>query len=179
MEELEKQDQEVQGTTEQSGVTETTDPMEELKQKAQELGATVLTQKELQSLIDREITRAIKSREENLKKEQEKKLLEEQGRYEELLKLERKEALEKLKREYLEARGLNELNGFIDVSSLASKSITEATEELTQVLASLESVIGQMVEKRLKEMQRTTVKPTKQEEINDIRQALIERLRFG
>lgn len=179
MEELEKQDQAGQETTEQSGVSESTDPMEELKQKAQELGAAVLTQKELQSLIDREITRAIKTREENLKKEQEKKLLEEQGRYEELLKLERKEALEKLKREYLEARGLSELNSFIDVNALASKSITEATEELTQLLSSVESVIGQMVEKRLKEVQRTTVKPSKPEEINDIRQALMDRLRFG
>lgn len=143
------------------------DPVEVLRQVAEELGVKdvkLLTEKELRSTIDREVTKAIKTRDEKLKKEAEKKLLEEQGKYEELLKLERVEALENLKKEFLTMAQLEKFEEFIDVKAFAEKPLADGTAELKEMLNGLKEFVDDVVEERVKqriaEMQKGTAQPT-------------------
>ncbi|MGB4751754.1 MAG: hypothetical protein WBH60_03825 [Fervidobacterium sp.] len=192
MEELEKQVS-AEATSQEGALQETeevlhddTNPLEVLKTTAEQLGVKdvhLLTEKELRSLIDREVTKAIKTREEKLKKEQEMKLLQEQGKYEEILKMERKEALEKVKQEFLEANQLEEFAELVNVDSFLDKPIGEAVVQLKDTLGKLKNYVDTLVEAKLKErissLQRTPV-PVNQTNTGDVKQILSERLKnFG
>jgi len=192
MEELVKQGPEVINSDE--GVTQETvdevvhddnDPIEVLKAMATQLGVAdihLLTEKELRSIIDREVTKAIKTREEKLRKEQEMKLLQEQGKYEELLKLERKEALERVKGEFLESAQLTEFADLIDVNAYVDKPLAEAVTQLKDTLNRLKNYVDTLVEIRLKErinsLQRNPISTsTSSVSVSDIKQILSERLK--
>jgi len=142
------------------------DPMEVLKATAIQLGlnpddVAIMTKKQLQSYVDSAITKAIKTREEKLKKQAEIEKMKEKGQYEQLLRQERKEALEDLKKTYLQAKGLPEEFGvLITVDSLADLSLTEAKEQLTNVLNTVAQKVNEIVEakvsERLKAMEKGT-----------------------
>lgn len=143
----------VQETVEEV-IHDDTDPIEILKATATQLGISdvhVLTEKELRSIIDREITKAIKTREEKLRKEQEMKLLQEQGKYEEILRMERKEALEQVKNEFLEAAQLGELADLIDVNAFVDRPLNEGVSRLKETLNRLKNYVDTLVEIKLKE----------------------------
>jgi len=132
-------------------------PIEALKMTAIELGLNpdelaIMTTKELQSYVDSQITKAIKTREEKLKKKAEIEKMKEKGEYEKLLKQERKEALEDLKITYLKAKGLpEEIGVLIDVNNLIDLSLTEAKEQLTDVVDKVAEKINELVEQKVNE----------------------------
>ena len=132
-------------------------PIEALKMTAIELGLNpeelaIMTTKELQSYVDSQITKAIKTREEKLKKKAEIEKMKEKGEYEKLLKQERKEALEDLKITYLKAKGLpEEIGALIDVNNLIDLSLTDAKEQLTDVVDKVAEKINELVEQKVSE----------------------------
>jgi len=142
------------------------DPKAVLAETARQLGLnpdeiSIMTNKELQSYVDSAITRALKSREENLKKQAEIEKMKEKGQYEQLLKQERKEALEDLKNTYLQAKGLPEEFGvLISIEPLADLTLTEAKEQLTSTLNAVSQKLNEIVElkvnERLKNMEKGT-----------------------
>jgi hypothetical protein len=133
------------------------DPIEALRATAIELGlnpeeVAIMTKKELQSQIDRAVTQAIKTREEKLKKKAEIEKMKEKGQYEQLLRQERKEALEDLKNTYLQAKGLPlEFGALITVDPLVDKSLSEAKEELVGAVETIAGKINEIVESRVNE----------------------------
>jgi len=180
MAEMEKQDvvqQPEAGATQQTEseavneevLHDDTDPIEVLKATAQQLGidideVQILSKKELQSLIDRQVTQAIKTREEKLKKEEEKRRLETEGKYQELLRLERREALEDYKTVLLKAKNLPDflaaavqVDAFVDVPFVEAKSKLE--EQINQLVAAYEQHINDILQKKARETQKGTATP--------------------
>ncbi|ABR31305.1 hypothetical protein SU69_07400 [Thermosipho melanesiensis] len=154
------------GDNTQSGTNEEVlyddkDPIEALKATAIELGlnpddVAIMTKKELQSQIDRAVTQAIKTREEKLKKKAEIEKMKEKGQYEQLLRQERREALEDLKNTYLQAKGLpQEFGVLITVDPLVDKSLTEAKEELVDAVETIATKINEIVEAKVNEKLKT------------------------
>jgi len=133
------------------------DPKQALLETAKELGLdpddlVFMTKKELQSYVDRMVTQAIKTREEKLKKKAEIEKLKEKGQWEQLLRQERAEALEDLKRTYMQAKGLpEEFAELIDVSPLLEKSLSEAKETLTETIERIAGKINEIVEAKVNE----------------------------
>lgn len=200
MEELEKQQE--QAVNSQEGTEPVTgneqvneevlhddqDPLETLRQMAEQLGVKdvkLLTEKELRSIIDKEVTKAIKTREENIRKEEERKRLQEQGKYEEILKLERQELLESLKQSYIEAYNIPEVFAkLIDTKVLAEMPIVEgkqAIQELfTTIKEELDKIVESRVSQRISEVQKAAFKPSENINSNDIKAVLKERFKnFG
>lgn len=142
------------------------DPIEVLRATAIQLGldpeeVAIMTRKELQSQIDKAVTQAIKTREEKLRKKAEIEKMKEKGNWEQLLRQERAEALEDLKRTHLQAKGLpEEFADLIDITPLLDKSLSEAKETLIEaverVASKLNELIEQKVNERLKTLERGT-----------------------
>ena len=157
--ENENMNQEVESPTPSEGeaIKDDENPIEALKMTAIELGLNpeelaIMTTKELQSYVDSQITKAIKTREEKLKKKAEIEKMKEKGEYEKLLKQERKEALEDLKITYLKAKGLpEEIGALIDVNNLIDLSLTDAKEQLTDVVDKVAEKINELVEQKVSE----------------------------
>ena len=157
--ENENMNQEVESPTQNEGeaIKDDENPIEALKMTAIELGLNpeelaIMTHKELQSYVDSQITKAIKTREEKLKKKAEIEKMKEKGEYEKLLKQERKEALEDLKITYLKAKGLpEEIGALIDVNNLIDLSLTDAKEQLTDVVDKVAEKINELVEQKVSE----------------------------
>lgn len=161
--------QEGQEVTSEEVLHDDTDPIEVLKATAMQLGIDVeelaiLTKKELQSLIDRQITQAIKTREEKLRREEEKRRLETEGKFQELLRLERKEALEDYKQAVLRARNLPEflaaavqVDSFLDLPFVEAKQKLE--EQISQIAQAYEQHINELIQKRTRESQKGTTTP--------------------
>ncbi|MBB6061892.1 hypothetical protein HNP65_000314 [Thermosipho japonicus] len=147
----------VENTNQEEAIKDDGDPIEVLRATAIQLGlnpedVAIMTKKELQSQIDSAVTRAIKTREEKLKKQAEIEKMKEKGQYEQLLRQERKEALEDLKNTYLQAKGLpNEFGVLINVDPLADLSLTEAKEQLVSTLDSVAQKINELVEAKVNE----------------------------
>ena len=127
--------------------TQQVNPKDALITKAKELGINpdeyeFLTKAELQKLIDKRVTEAIKTREENLKKKQQEEELKAKSQYEELLRMKEQELLNMKKKLLITQAGLNEnLAEFVDGSTeeeiqkkieLLQKQITEAAQSLVQ-----------------------------------------------
>lgn len=146
------------------------DPVELLKAYAMQLGLPlddlqIMTKKELQSFVDRQVTQALKTREEKLRKEEERKRLETEGKYQELLRLERKEALDEYKNVLVKSNGLPEfLADSIDTSAFADLQFTEAKAKLEEHVRALSERFSQyietLVQSKLKEMQKGTAIPS-------------------
>ncbi len=183
MAELEKQGLEQQtGNQEQDVVQETAketdaevikddnDPVEVLKAYAQQLGLSlddlqIMSKKDLQSFVDKQVTQALKTREEKLRKEEERKRLETEGKYQELLRLERKEALDEYKSVLVRSSGLPEFFAdLIDTSSFTDLQFVEAKSKLEEHVHALSERFNQYIESvvqsRLKEMQKGTAIPS-------------------
>jgi hypothetical protein len=156
-----QQEQPVENTNQEEAIKDDGDPIEVLRATAIQLGlnpedVAIMTKKELQSQIDSAVTRAIKTREEKLKKQAEIEKMKEKGQYEQLLRQERKEALEDLKNTYLHAKGLpNEFGVLINVDPLADLSLTEAKEQLVSTLDSVAKKINELVEAKVNEKLRS------------------------
>ncbi len=152
-----QQEQPVENTNQEEAIKDDGDPIEVLRATAIQLGlnpedVAIMTKKELQSQIDSAVTRAIKTREEKLKKQAEIEKMKEKGQYEQLLRQERKEALEDLKNTYLHAKELpNEFGVLINVDPLADLSLTEAKEQLVSTLDSVAKKINELVEAKVNE----------------------------
>ena len=127
--------------------TQQVNPKDALITKAKELGINAdeyefLTKEELQKLIDKKVTEAIKTREENLKKKQQEEELKAKSQYEELLRMKEQELLNMKKKLLITQAGLNEnLAEFVDGSTeeeiqkkieLLQKQITEAAQAILQ-----------------------------------------------
>jgi hypothetical protein len=142
------------------------DPVEILKKTAEELGINTddlvfMDKKSFQSEIDRRITEAIKTREEKLRKEAEKKRLEEEGKYQELLRLEREEFLNAHKEALVKAYGIpSEFADLIDVASLSTKPFAEAKQELEQKFAIIKQKFDEYLAKKIEEQQKANQKGT-------------------
>jgi hypothetical protein len=152
-----QQEQPVENTNQEEAIKDDGDPIEVLRATAIQLGlnpedVAIMTKKELQSQIDGAVTRAIKTREEKLKKQAEIEKMKEKGEWEQLLKQERLEALEDLKKTYLQAKRLpEEFATLIDVTPLINKSLTEAKEELVGAVETIAGKINEIVESRVNE----------------------------
>ncbi len=193
MEDIEKtQEQPVNSNEVTGAVTEKVedekDPIETLRQIAEELGVKdvkLLTEKELRSLIDKEISRAIKTREENIRKEEERKRLQEQGKFEEILKLERLELLESLKQSYVENYQLPSIfTKLIDVKSFIDMPVVEGKQALLSTFQQIKEEFDKYVEEklaqRISELQRNATKITDNINSNDVKNVLKERFKnFG
>ena len=139
-------------------------PMDVLKATAEQLGIKdvhIFTEKELQSIIDQRVTQAIKTREERLKKQQEIEKMKEKGQYEQLLREERRAALEDLRVAHLQTKGLPEdFAELISLDDLLDKSLTEAKEKLLSkidtISTKLNEIIEQKVTEKLKAMEQGT-----------------------
>lgn len=146
-----------ENTNQEEAIKDDGDPIEVLRATAIQLGlnpedVAIMTKKELQSQIDSAVTRAIKTREEKLKKQAEIEKMKEKGQYEQLLRQERKEALEDLKNTYLQAKGLpNEFGALINVDPLVDLSLTEAKEQLLDTLESVAKKLDELIEARVNE----------------------------
>jgi len=110
------------------------DPKSLLIDKAKELGINpdeyeFLTKAELQKLIDRRITEAIKTREENLKKKQQEEELRAKAQYEELLKMKEQELLNMKKKLLVTQAGLSE-----DVAELIDGNSEDEIQKKLEVL---------------------------------------------
>lgn len=146
------------------------DPVEILRKTAEELGINTedlvfMDKKSFQSEIDRRITEAIKTREEKLKREAEKKRLEEEGKFQELLRMEREEFLSAHKAALVKAYGIpDEFADLVDVTSLSTKPFAEAKQELEQkieiIKRKFDEYIAKKVEEQQKAAQRGTVTPS-------------------
>jgi len=118
---------------ETTGTTQA-DPKSLLIDKAKELGINpdeyeFLTKAELQKLIDRRITEAIKTREENLKKKQQEEELRAKAQYEELLKMKEQELLNMKKKLLVTQAGLSE-----DVAELIDGNSEDEIQKKLEVL---------------------------------------------
>jgi len=124
------------------------DPKEVLKAMLQQLGVSpeeyeVLSRKELQSLLDKKITEAIKTREQNLRKQQEEEKLKQEKQFEELLKMKERELLELKKQLLIRESGLPpELSELIDGSN---------EEEIKTKIEKAMATYQKLVEERLKQ----------------------------
>jgi antitoxin component HigA of HigAB toxin-antitoxin module len=185
MAELEKQGLEQQTVNQEQDVVQETaeevineadvikddnDPVEVLKAYAMQLGLSlddvqIMTKKELQSFVDRQVTQALKTREEKLRKEEERKRLETEGKYQELLRLERKEALDEYKSVLVKSSGLPDfITEMVDTSAFVDLQFAEAKARLEERIRTLAEQFNQyiesLVQSRLKEMQKGTAIPS-------------------
>ncbi|EKF49526.1 hypothetical protein H17ap60334_04922 [Thermosipho africanus H17ap60334] len=180
-----QQEQPVENTNQEEAIKDDGDPIEVLRETAIQLGlnpedVAIMTKKELQSQIDKAVTQAIKTREEKLRKKAEIEKMKEKGQYEQLLRQERREALEDLKNTYLQAKGLPlEFGALITVDPLVDKSLSEAKEELVEAVESITAKINEIIEakvnERLKTLESGTFTSTKNAEKvlpNDPKEAL-------
>lgn len=124
------------------------DPKEVLKAMAEQLGINaeeyeVLSKSELQSLIDQKITSAIKTREENIRKQQEEEKLKQEQQWEELLKRKEKEVLELRKRELIRESGLP-----VSLSKLIQG---DSEEQIKESIETLKSALEEVTQERLKD----------------------------
>lgn len=126
------------------------DPKEVLKAMSEQLGIDaeeyeVLSKAELQSLIDQKITSAIKTREENLKKQQEEERLKQEKQWEELLKRKESELLEIKKRELIRDAGLP-----VTLSKLIQGNSEEQIKESIEILkTTLEQVTQEKLQSEI------------------------------
>ena len=109
-------------------------PKDALITKAKELGISadeyeILTKEELQKLIDKKVTEAIKTREENLKKKQQEEELKAKAQYEELLKMKEQELLNMKKKLLVTQAGLSE-----DVAELIDGNSEDEIQKKLEVL---------------------------------------------
>ena len=114
--------------------TQQVNPKDALITKAKELGINAdeyefLTKEELQKLIDKKVTEAIKTREENLKKKQQEEELKAKAQYEELLKMKEKELLNMKKKLVVTQAGLSE-----EVAELVDGSTEEEIQKKLEIL---------------------------------------------
>lgn len=114
--------------------TQQVNPKDALITKAKELGINAdeyefLTKEELQKLIDKKVTEAIKTREENLKKKQQEEELKAKAQYEELLKMKEKELLNMKKKLLVTQAGLSE-----EVAELVDGSTEEEIQKKLEIL---------------------------------------------
>lgn len=133
----------------------------------------LLTQSELDSLIQK----AIKTREENLKKQE----LQKKGEYESLLKTERFEALKELLTTELSVNGMTEFVDLFDLQKLSEKPLGEAKEvlkeQIKRVKETVEKQIQSKLENQLKQMESDTyVNKSKPQQNIDIRNLSYEEL---
>ena len=133
------------------------DPRQALLETAAELGLNpddlvLMTKAELQSYVDRAVTKAIKTREEKLKKKAEIEKMKEKGQWEQLLRQERAEALEDLKKTYMKAKGLpEEFADLVDTAPLLDKSLAEAKEGLIEKIDMIAAKINEIIEAKVNE----------------------------
>jgi len=114
--------------------TQQVNPKDALITKAKELGINAdeyefLTKEELQKLIDKKVTEAIRTREENLKKKQQEEELRAKAQYEELLKMKEQELLNMKKKLLVTQAGLSE-----DVAELVDGSTEEEIQKKLEIL---------------------------------------------
>jgi hypothetical protein len=119
------------------------DPIEVLKATAKQYGLSedeiaIMTKKELQSFLDKKITEAIKTREENLKKKMQEEELKKKQQYEELLKLREKELLELKKQVLIQNSGLP--------AELAKLVEGETEEQIKEKIATLQGLWQKTIE---------------------------------
>jgi len=164
------------GTQEEKGeaLYDDNDPIEVLKATAKQYGLsedeiTIMTKKELQSFLDKKITEAIKTREENLKKKMQEEELKKKQQYEELLKLREKELLELKKQVLIQNSGLP--------SELAKLVEGDSEEQIKEKIATLQELwqktIEASVQKALEERLRgKTPAAPKEQTLNLSREAL-------
>lgn len=155
----------------QEGVTQDVlkddqDPKEVVKSMLQQLGISpeeyeVMSKKELQSLIDRKITEAIKTREQNFRKQQQEEQLKKEKQFEELLKMKERELFEMKKQVLIRDSGLPpELSVFIDGTN---------EEEIKEKIETLKTTLQRLLEDRLKQELESRLKgktPTQPKENN-------------
>lgn len=133
------------------------DPIEALKAEAQKLGLNadelqIMTKQQMQSYVDSVVSKAIKTREENLRKQQHIEEMKKKGQYEELLKEERKIALEDLKNSFLQAKGIpSDLGVLIQTNDLTDLSLAEAKNALSEQIEHVTGVINAIVEQKVKQ----------------------------
>lgn len=127
------------GTQEQKDdvVYDDNDPIEVLRATARQYGLSdediaIMTKKELQSFLDRKITEAIKTREENLRKKMQEEELKKKQQFEELLKLRERELLELKKQLLIKESGLP--------SELANLVEGETEEQIKEKIAALQEL---------------------------------------
>jgi hypothetical protein len=148
--ELEKGQQVETQETKENVIYDDKDPKEVLKSMAEQLnidaeGYELLSKTELQSLIDQKITNAIKTREENLKKQQEEEKLKQEKQWEELLKRKESELLEVKKREMIRNAGLP-----VTLTKLVQGNSEEQIQESIEVLKStLEEVTQEKLQSEI------------------------------
>lgn len=150
------------------------DPIEVLKATAKQYGLNedeiaIMTKKELQSFLDKKITEAIKTREENLKKKMEEEELKKKQQFEELLKLRERELLELKKQVLIQNSGLP--------SELAKLVEGETEEQIKEKIATLQDLwqktIETSVQKALEErLKGKTPTAPKEQALNLSREAL-------
>ncbi len=115
--------------------------LEEAKLAGQDV--QILTRSELDSLI----AKALKTREENLKKQQ----LQKSGEYEKLLRTERAEALTELVNVELSKYGLEEFTSLINVDKLTEHPLSEAKELIKEQIEHIKDTVQRNIQKRLEE----------------------------
>ena len=137
-------------------------PKDALINKAKELGINAdeyefLTKEELQKLIDKKVTEAIKTREENLKKKQQEEELKAKAQYEELLKMKEKELLNMKKKLFVTQAGLSE-----EIAELVDGSTEEEIQKKLEILQKQINETAQaMLQEKLKG--KLPTQPTKPE----------------
>jgi len=142
--------------------TQQVNPKDALITKAKELGINAdeyefLTKEELQKLIDKKVTEAIKTREENLKKKQQEEELKAKAQYEELLKMKEKELLNMKKKLLVTQAGLSE-----EVAELVDGSTEEEIQKKLEILQKQINETAQaMLQEKLKG--KLPTQPTKPE----------------
>lgn len=147
-----------------------TNAFDVLKETARQLGLSdeevaIMSKKDLQSYVDKQVTQALKTREEKLKKEEERRNLEMEGKYQELLRLERKEALEDYKNALVKANNLPDFVApLIDVSPFADSNFSTAKQQVEEKVKEFATAFSQFLDAqlqaRIKEMQKGTSTPT-------------------
>ena len=143
------------------------DPVEILRKTAEELGLNTddlvfMSRADFQSELDRRITQAIKTREEKLKREAERKRLEEEGKYQELMRMERMEALQDYKATLVKANGIPEsMAELIDVETLANQPFAEAKKVLDEKVQMLKQTFEEYIQKQLEMQQKEAQKGTR------------------
>lgn len=138
------------------------DPKEVLKAMAEQLGINaeeyeVMSKSELQSLIDQKITSAIKTREENIKKQQEEERLKQEKQWEELLKRKESELWEIKKRELIRDSGLP--------VTLAKLIQGNSEEQIKESIETLKSALEEVTQEKLQSELENRLKGRKYEQI--------------
>lgn len=146
----------------QDVIYDDSDPKEVLKAMAEQLGINaeeyeVLSKSELQSLIDQKITSAIKTREENIRKQQEEEKLKQEQQWEELLKRKEKEVLELRKRELIRESGLP-----VSLSKLIQG---DSEEQIKESIETLKSALEEVTQERLQNELENRLKGRKYEQV--------------